>query len=360
MSNLSQPRSQDLKNQLHQIMEDIYPDSLPGASLLVIKNNKIIIKEGFGLEDLESKSKITPATNFRMASVSKQFTAMCILLLNDQHKISLNDPITKYLNSLPSFAATVTIKNLLTHSSGLQDYESLIPSERTTQVTDADVLELVRHTDSLYFTPGTQFRYSNAGFCILTQIVEKVSGMSYEDFISENIFQPLGMLHTMMYKKGENIPERAYGYHQKNDQWNFADQSITSATLGDGCVYTSLNDYQKWISALWDQKLFRFNKNSNPLLPHIPISQKMDYGFGWFTSIQTDVTRSDFHSGESTGFHNIVYHNPEKRTLIVIFSNSDDERIARAFDRVADAMQLKLLLGKQNESLFDYLSKIYE
>ena len=360
MSNLSQTQSQDLKKQLHQIMEDIYPDSLPGASLLVIKDDKIIINEGFGLADLESKRKVTPATNFRMASVSKQFTAMCILLLYDRHKISLDDPITKYLNGLPSFAANVTIKNLLTHSSGLQDYESLIPPERTTQVTDADVLELVGHTDSLYFTPGTQFRYSNTGFCILTQIVEQISGIPYENFISANIFKPLEMLATMMYKKGENIPERAYGYHQKNDQWNFADQSITSATLGDGCVYTSLNDYQKWISALWDQKLFRFNKNSNPLLPHVSISKKMDYGFGWFTSIEADGTRSDFHSGESTGFHNIVYQNPEKKTLIVIFSNSDDERIATAFDKAADTMQIKLILGKKNESLFDYLSKIYE
>lgn len=359
MMNGSQSNGQSLQKQLHKIMEDIYPSGTPGAALLVMKSNEIIIEEGFGLADLKTTSRVTAQTNFRMASVSKQFTAMCILLLAHQNKLSLNDPVSKYLAEWPSFAGEVTIKNLLTHSSGLADYESLMRENRTGQITDAEVLDLVRKSDSLYFAAGSKFRYSNTGFCILTQIVENISGKDYQDFIHSNIFQPLKMDHSMMYGKNVHIPNRAYGYHNENGTWKFADQSATSATLGDGSVYTSLHDYQKWIKGLWDQKLFSFNEDLNPLLPRISIKTGLNYGYGWFTSIEPDGTSADFHSGESTGFHNIVYQNPEKKDLIIIFSNSDDERISDAFEKICTLMNIKPIANNERP-LFDYLSNIYE
>lgn len=352
--------AQELKKQLHEVMTHSYPPGIPGGALLVIKDNQVIIEEGFGVTDLDSKKQITPLTNFRMASVSKQFTAFCILTLAHQRKINLHDPVSKYLTSLPSFASKITIQHLLTHSSGLQDYESLIPDTVTGQVSDADVLNMIRRSDSLYFQPGSRFRYSNGGYCLLTQIVEKVSGISYPDFIHKFVFEPLEMQHTSIMQKEKTIPDRAYGYHHSNSEWKFADQSSTSATMGDGCVYTSLNDYTKWIRSLWSEQLFSFDKGNNPLQPHIRLSDILDYGYGWFTCKLPNGTRCDFHSGESTGFHNIVFHQPAKKLLIVIFSNSDDERISKAFDGVANILKIEWP-GKENGiSLFDYMHRQYE
>lgn len=348
------------KDKLHNIMAEIYPEDAPGAALLVINNGSPIISEGFGLTDLDKKNKVTPQTNFRMASVSKQFTAMSLLLLAKEGKVSLEDPVGKYLTGLPSFTDDIHLKHLLTHSSGIADYESLIPEGTTEQVSDADVLEMIRHSDSLYFEPGTKFRYSNTAFCLITEVIKSITGQDYPQYIAENIFQPLKMDHSTMMGKDLDISNRAYGYHDNDGTWKFADQSITSATLGDGCVYTSLDDYAKWAKALWNHQLLPEDSPLDPFIPRQEISQKMSYGYGFFTAKEKDGSQAVFHSGESTGFHNIVYHNPSKGLLIVIFSNSDDDRISDAFDKVGRGMGLEFAFDKKDVSLFHLLSKIYE
>lgn len=350
--------AQDLRTTLHEIMTNIYPEQAPGAALLVVRDGNIVINEGYGVIDLDSKSKISPATNFRMASVSKQFTAMSLLLLLKQKKISLDDTIDKYLTGLPSFAKKIQLKHLLTHSSGIADYESLIPEGTTSQVNDADVLEMIRHSDSLYFPPGSKFRYSNTGFCLITEIIKSVTGESYPEFIAKNIFRPLKMDHTTMMNGAAVISNRTYGYHEDQGTWKFADQSITSATLGDGCVYTSLEDYLKWMKALWSGALMDYSL-VDPMAPHLQITKYVDYGFGWFTTTVNGVRR-DFHSGESTGFHNIVFQIPQEKLLIAIFSNSDDDRIAGAFTGIAKALNVQWSDKAGNKSLFDYLHNIYE
>lgn len=359
MLQASSGHTQDLGMQLQQVMRDIYQPDAPGAALLVLKNDSIVISEGFGLRDMDFKNPINSTTNFRMASVSKQFTAFCLLLLARNNQLKLDDPVSKYLTELPSFAQNITIKNILTHSSGLLDYEPLIPDSTTGQITDADVLAMICKTDSLYFRPGTKFRYSNTGYCLLTQIVERVTGIPYPEFIRTKIFEPLQMKHSSIMQSALSIPQRAFGYHHNNGQWQFADQSITSATMGDGCVYTCLEDYAKWIRSLWNEQLISFNEKNNPLLPYFHIMDSLDYGFGWFTLKTKPGNRVDFHSGESTGFHNIVFHEPEKKLLIVIFSNSDDERISGAFDRVAQILNIALPGKAKDQSLFQYLHKIY-
>lgn len=339
-------------------MEKIYPKTMPGAALLIVKDNKIIFKEGFGIADMYKYKKITPDTHFRMASVSKQFTAMCILVLQKQGKLKITDPAKKYLPSLPEFANTITIKNFMTHTSGIADYESLIPEDQKEQVTDADVLRLLSKSDSLYFSPGTRFRYSNTGFCLLTQIVEKVSGISYPDFIQKNIFLPLRMTKATIYKKNKKIFDRAYGYHFDNSQWKFADQSITSATMGDGSVYTSLNEYRNWIQQLW--KWQSEDSLLNPFQSHAKVSSKLSYGYGWFIAREKDGTSAYFHSGESTGFHNIVYQNPSKKLMIVLFSNCDDDRVAQAFNEVSAMLNIAFDAVPAGKTLFEFLSSIYE
>lgn len=354
--NLSNDYAQTTYQDINIMMNQIYPDNLPGAALMVLQNGRLVISKGYGVSDLKTRENISPDTHFRMASVSKQFTAMCILLLQKQDKLSITDAASKYLPTLPGCARDVTIRQLMTHTSGIMDYESLIAESQKTQVSDADVLSLISKTDSLYFTPGTQFKYSNTGFCLLTQIIEKVSGIPYPEFIEKNIFLPLRMKNTAIYQKDKDIFERAYGTHRRNGEWIPADQSVTSATMGDGSVYTSLNDYQRWIQWLWKQQ---FVDQANPLMPHIKIRAGLDYGYGWFIAREADGSTGYFHSGQSIGFHNIVYHNPSKKLAVMLFSNSDDERISRAFEEVIHTLHIELKDVPAGVSLFDFLSGIY-
>lgn len=348
---------QSVSQRIESTMFELYPVDEPGAALFIYEGNKVVFDGGFGLANLESKEAISNNTHFRMASVSKQFTAMVILLLEKQGKLSIQDKAIKYLPTLPEFASDITIRNLMTHTSGIADYENLIPDNQKTQVSDADVLRLVSHSDSLYFQPGTQFRYSNTGFCLLTQIAEKVSGKAYPKLIRDLIFAPLKMKHTIIYQPEEKIFHRAFGYHFENGRWNFADQSLTSATMGDGSVYTSTKEYRKWIHYLWDQS-FK-NTATNPLYPQVPIKKGLDYGYGWFVAKDEDGSTCFFHSGESTGFHNIVFHNPSKKLMIVLFTNADDERVAKAFNQISSLMGVKVKGVPEGTTLFDFLSQIY-
>ncbi|MGH2642466.1 MAG: serine hydrolase domain-containing protein [Chitinophagaceae bacterium] len=356
--------AQSIAQHADSIMQHLYPDNKPGAALLIEKNGKIIIEKGYGLADLKTKTSVTSSTDFRMASVSKQFTAMSIMLLAERNRLSVNDKITKYFTHLPSSLRSITIRQLLTHSSGIWSYEELIPDTQKTQVLDEDVLNLIETKDSAYFSPGTEFRYSNTGYCLLALIVQKVSGVPFAEFIMQNIFQPLKMKNSMEYIEGENIPDRAYGYHWNNGQYHFADQSVTSATKGDGGVYTSLKDYLKWNNALRKNQLLSKALTDSIFTGHVVVKDGVKYGYGWFIGKETDGTSCMFHSGESTGFHNIVYRNPQKHLLIVIFSNRDDNAIAEAFDEIADLMEVEINFKEKNStgkqpSLFHWLSNVY-
>lgn len=344
-------------NNFDDIMKGIYLDDSPGVALIVLQSDKPAYVKAFGLANLEPGEKVTADTHFRMASVSKQFTAMCVLRLQKEGELDVMEPASKYLPELPGFAKSITIQQLMDHTSGIADYEGLIPKDQTTQVTDAQVLQLISQSDSLYFQPGTKFQYSNTAFCLLTQIVERVSGMSYPDFIKENIFTPLDMPDSRIYKKDAVIAHRAYGYTNDDGKWRFADQSRTSATMGDGSVYTSVNEYRHWIKYLWNLK--PVNDTVNPMKPHSHVKTGLDYGYGWFIATETDGSTGFFHSGESTGFHNIVYHNPSKKLLLAMFTNADDDRVSGIFEVLMQTFNVKLRDVPRGETLFHFLSKIY-
>lgn len=160
-----------------------YSGDVPGASLLVSKDGKVVIHRGDGYADLEKRGKTTSTTNYRLASVTKQFTAAAILLLNQDGKLRLTDPIRKWLPELPASDAAIFIENLLDHTSGLLDYESLIPADTTNQINDTDVLRMIASQNRLYFAPGRAYRYNNGGYVLLGLIVERAAGMDLADFM---------------------------------------------------------------------------------------------------------------------------------------------------------------------------------
>lgn len=296
-----------------------YAGDVPGASLLVIQDGKAVIRRGYGLADMEKRIKAAPATNYRLASVTKQFTAAGIMLLNQDGKLHLDDAIRKWLPELPPSDAAITIRDLLCHRSGLIDYEDLVPEDATAQIDDNDVLRMIASQRGLYFTPGNAHRYSNGGFVLLGLIIQRVSGMDLADFMKQRIFTPLGMNHTLMYEHshGPQVSDRAYGYSEANGKWAQTDQSVTSATRGDGGIYSNIDDFARWDAALYDNRLL--NDASRKLLfgSHDPLDDPdTDYGFGWRISGDTV-----WHSGESMGFRNVIIRWPQQHVSVVILSN---------------------------------------
>ncbi|MFC5410657.1 serine hydrolase domain-containing protein [Larkinella bovis] len=324
---------------LNAVMARHFPASQPGGALLVVRDGKTVYNRGVGLANRETQMPITPETNFRMASVSKQFTALCILLLEKQKKLSFDDTLLRFFPDFnPHVGQKIKLRHLLTHTSGLLDYESLLASDRKDQIFDAEVLELLKPQDSTYFEPGSRFRYSNSAFCLLTQVVERVAKQPYLDFITEHIFKPLGMNQTTLYEPGRTIPNRAMGYARNPDNTiRFSDQSVTSGTKGDGCVYTSLTDYKKWNDALTTNQLVNLPQQLERV--QVPLNGPANgfYGLGWFFTQTKTGTQALFHSGSTCGFSNCVVWIPAQKTLVVLFSNLADNH--RPFADILNALK---------------------
>src|SRR4051812_18557660 len=210
-----------------------YQGNVPGASVLIVRDGRVILRRAYGFADLENQVPASAATNYRLASMTKQFTAAAVLVLVQDQRLSLDDPIRKWLPTLPDATSTITIRHLLTHTSGLIDYEEVMHPDTKRQLHDLDVLHLLEEQNRTYFQPGTRYLYSNSGYSLLSLIVAKASGSDFASFLRERIFQPVGMKTTVAYEEGiSTVANRAYGYSAdegKARSWVRTDQSLTSA-----------------------------------------------------------------------------------------------------------------------------------
>jgi len=319
-STLTATSSAQTMDQVDSIMH-AYSGQVPGASLLVVQGGKPVIHRSYGFSDLEKKTSATSATNYRLASVTKQFTAAAILLLVQDRKLSLGDGVRRWLPSLPAALDSVTLTHLLTHTSGIIDYEDVMAPDTKTQLHDADVLKLLETQDSTYFTPGTGYRYSNSGYTLLALIVERASGQRFASFLRDRIFKPLGMSHTVAFEDGISaVSNRAYGYTLKDGTWTRRDQSLTSAVLGDGGIYSSIDDLAKWDAALYDARLLSNESRRLAFAAHVATDKEgVSYGFGWRITGETL-----WHSGETSGFRNVIVRYPERHMTVIILTNRDD------------------------------------
>jgi len=298
-----------------------YDGDVPGASVLVVRDGRPVIRRSYGQSNLEDRAASTPDTNYRLASITKQFTAAAILLLVEDQKLSLDDRVKKWLPSLPSAADQVTIQQLLIHTSGIVDYEDVMASGTTAQLHDSDVLHLLESQDTTYFSPDTSYRYSNSGYALLALVVERVSGKSFAAFLRERIFIPVGMSHTVAHEEGvSTVANRAYGYTLKDGKWTRKDQSLTSAVLGDGGIYSSIDDLARWDAALYDSRLLSDESRRLAFTPHTDTDRDdVKYGLGWRITGE-----SLWHSGETSGFRNVIVRYPGRRLTVVILTNRDD------------------------------------
>jgi CubicO group peptidase (beta-lactamase class C family) len=339
------------------------PDA-PGLAALVRKNGRPVFERGYGVRDLRSKARIDPHSNFRLASFTKQFTAMAIMLLVHDGKLRYDETLAEIFPDFPAYGKRITIRNLLNHTSGLPDYEDLMDAEEKAkeviwtpekQIQDAQVLQLLKEEKNGKFAPGASWSYSNSGYVVLGLIVAKVSEQSYGEFLRARIFAPLKMNHTIVFQKGKTeIANRAFGHSKANDALKETDQSATSATLGDGGIYSNLEDLARWDDALRNHTLLS-EKEFQPALmpvkladgsePHWPKEPNDDnlhpgkpasYGFGWFLDPYQGRQRM-WHTGSTLGFRTVIERFTEGSGLtVLILCNRTDLDAEKLALQVAD------------------------
>ena len=310
-----------LQDRLDSVLHKSINPGNPGIALYVEENGNTVYSKGFGLADVAGNKSIDSKTNFRLASVSKQFTAMCIVLLEKDQKLSFDDPVSKFFPELPAeISGKVLLRHLITHTSGILDYEEIMDNESKAQLLDKEVLKILKTEQKTYFNPGSQFRYSNSAYALLALIVERVSGQSFPEFMKERIFKPLKMKNSLVYESDVKIPHRSMGFALDKDNSIYPnDQSSTSAIKGDGGVYCSLKDYKKWTHGIWNNTLVDMPSVISELNISIKEVTSSYYGPGWFYFDKGIPAL--FHSGSTCGFSTYSINIPEQKTSIVYFSN---------------------------------------
>ena len=339
--------------QIDAVFRPLATAQSPGFSVGVIHDGKLVFARGYGLAEVAKRTPITPDTDFRLASVTKQFTAMSIMLLVHDGKLRYDDTLVKIFPEFPSYGKDITVRQLLNHTSGLKDYGELYmkqvgdqtPIDKVPQILDRGVLQLLEQQTSTDFPPGTKWMYSNSGYAVLAMIVEKVSGRPFGDFLHDRIFKPLHMDKTVAYEKGKNdIPNRAFGYRKDKEsgQFVFADQSPTSAVLGDGGIYTSVKEMAKWDKGLRTHKLITEAEMREALTPvqveggvKFPDGKELAYGFGWFLDPYKGRERQ-WHNGGTMGFLTSIQRFPSDKLTIVVLSNRTDLDPSELALKVAD------------------------
>lgn len=323
-------------NMIDEIMSDYSDTAGPGASVLVMRDDTILFSRAYGLADISTGERLTTEHNFRLASVTKQFTAMTILMLNESGKLSLEDSIRRFFPDFPEYGREIRIRHLLTHTSGLVDYEDLIPDTLMRQVHDSDCLALMHTTDSLYFSPGTSYRYSNTGYALLALITEQVTGARFADVLHDSIFRPVGMRTTVAFEEGvSSVHHRAYGHSRKAEGWIKTDQSQTSAVLGDGGIYSNPSELATWVSSLWHHRLISDTLQrqawSKALLNN---GQPIDYGYGWHLDNPSGPSYPH-HDGSTMGFRNHMLVFPDQRMMVLVLTNRNEGQPRQLAERIA-------------------------
>jgi CubicO group peptidase (beta-lactamase class C family) len=336
--------------QIDEIFAPLKSTNAPGVAVLVVRNGHVVFRRGYGVTDPRTLHPIEPNTNFRLASFTKQFTATCIMLLVHDGKLHYEDHLTDIFPEFPAYGKAITIRNLLNHTSGLPDYEDLLmahysntPPERIPQILDAGVLKLLEQQSAGKFPPGSQWEYSNSGYAVLAMVVEKLSGKPFGEFLHDRIFAPLKMNNTLAYEKGKNdVPHRAYGYTKEKEGWRETDQSPTSAVLGDGGIYSSIDDLANWDRAIRNHTLLTAAEMQPALTPVQPTlhpansnGKEVSYGFGWFVDPYQCHKRMS-HNGETIGFLTTIQRFPDDDLTVIVLANRADKDPEQQALKVAD------------------------
>ena len=336
--------SQSPENRIDSLMKFYYQPSAPGAVIAIQQHHKTIFKKGYGMTDLVSGKHITADDNFNIGSLTKQFTSFAVLDLYYRGKLSLADKIGKYFK-LPAPLASIRISQLLSHSSGIPDHYGFTDTFKVKHATDKDVLVAIRQADSLYFPSGTHYRYSNTAYCLLGLLIEKLSDLSYQEFLQQEVFGPLGIHDARVFRLKQDIPKRVTGYDLEKDGKfirSDADESIFFSTEADGGIYISMNNYLKWCEAVESGEFSR-----TPVIRRawkgetlIDTPQSLWYGYGWFIHQPTGLPVAVYHTGSNGGFRAVVFMIPSLDYCVCIFSNRPDIDLEEIVSQVNNILSI--------------------
>ncbi|MGO9336156.1 MAG: serine hydrolase domain-containing protein [Terracidiphilus sp.] len=336
----------DTTSQIDQIFAQWNKPDSPGCALGVYQNGQIVYKRGYGMANLNDDIPITPATVFHVASMSKQFTAFSILLLQQQGKLSIDDDVHKYIPELPDFGQPITLRQMMHHTSGLRDQWALLELAgwRYSQdlITDADVLSVVTRQKDLNFKPGEKYMYSNTGFTLLAIVVSRVSGMSFREFTTKNIFEPLGMTHTHFRDDHEEIVKHdALGYEQAGPGKPFRMNLTNFDTAGATSLHTTVEDLQ-----LWDENFYHPRVGGPAIIEQMLHRDKLnngelqDYASGLVITTYRGLPVVD-HSGGDAGYRSNMTRFPEQHFSASVLCNFADTNPSDLVRKVADIVLAK-------------------
>ncbi len=316
--------SQHYEERLSNLFETRYKGEESGASILISKNGKILYSKQFGLTDVKKQIPITENTTFAIGSITKQFTAAAILILQERGKLNVKESLGKYL---PEFAGSnykeVKIEHLLTHTSGIpsDNKAKVISKNFSKNITPQAIANAIKN-EPLLFQPGEKFDYSNNGYMLLGLVIEKVSRLSYGEFLKKNIFKPLKMKNTYVFSPQNSIKNKAKGYTKDN---NDKTEMVTynSSSFSAGAIVSAPKDLNKWVTGLFSKKVID-KKSLNQMLTNYTLlnNKKINKGFGWELN-KINGSKSFEHSGFEPGFKANSIYVPEEKLYVVVLQNNE-------------------------------------
>jgi CubicO group peptidase (beta-lactamase class C family) len=301
------------------IRGEMQTQQIPGVALAVIKDGRIVLAKGYGFANVEHQVPVKPETIFQSGSVGKQFTATAVMMLMEEGKLSLDDKITKYFPDGPTAWRDITIRHMLTHTSGMTDYPEDFDLRR--DYTEDELYQRIK-TIPLAFQPGEKWSYSNLAYVMLGILIHKVSGKFYGDFLQERIFKPLEMSTARIISEADIVPNRAAGYRTVNGELknqNWVSPSLN--TTADGALYLTVYDMAKWDAALYTEKLLKRSTLEQMWTPvTLNNGKTYPYGFGWGLG-EIRGHRIIEHGGSWQGFKSQISRYPDDRLTVIVFAN---------------------------------------
>ena len=308
--------SKTIDNSIEEYLSSANSRGHFSGAVLIAKDGKIILDKGYGMANYEEGIPAAPNTKFRLASLTKQFTAMAIMILQEKGKINVQDPVSKYLNDPPPAWNAITIYHLLTHTSGIPDLLRLPGFEKMKREkhTPAELIEFFKNRP-LDFVPGENFTYSNSGYILLGYIIEKITGSSYSNFLRATIFEPLGMKDTGFETEPGMSKQKATGYYLDHEQIVSSAYVDMTVPFSAGGLYSTVEDLYKWDQALYTEKLVSKKSRDAMFTPY-----RNNYGFGFVISRLYD-RKFISHSGSIEGFATYIARYPDDRVTIIVLNN---------------------------------------
>lgn len=321
--NAQDASEKELDKKIDKIFASFDDPEKPGAAVSVVRNGKIVFKKGYGSAQLEYGIPVSPATIFHIASVSKQFTAFSILLLEAEGKLSFDDDIRKHIPEVPDFGETITLRHLASHTSGMRDQWELLSMAGwrwDDVITKEHIMRLVARQQDLNFQPGEKYTYCNTGFTLLAEVVARISGKSFAEFTEERIFKPLDMKSTLFYDDHEKIvPNRAYSYYATGE--GYKKSVLNYANVGATSLFTTVEDL-----ALWAMNFQKPKVGSSEIFDKMNTLATLNDGstfggaYGQFVNTHKGLKQIQ-HGGADAGYRSYLGRFPEQDIAVMVFSN---------------------------------------